>query len=102
MMSKLLATFLFPKKSQSKSYFWIRDFAKSETSKVWHVSNHLVLVDPGVIGTTPVDDAIGEPEGDLLLGALNSVTSMDDVPGQNTSETSFSNKSENNTFALKI
>ena len=40
----------------------------------------LVLVDPGVVGAAPVDDAIREPECNLLLGALNGVAAVDDVP----------------------
>jgi hypothetical protein len=42
--------------------------------------SNLVLVDPGVVGAAPVDDAIREPECNLLLGALNGVAAVDDVP----------------------
>ena len=40
----------------------------------------LGLVDPGGLGGLPLDQlAGGEPEGDLLLGALNTVGSVADV-----------------------
>lgn len=43
-------------------------------------SNPLVLIDPGVVGAAPVDDAIRKPQRNLLVGALHSVTPVDNVP----------------------
>lgn len=62
------------------------------------MSGSLVLVDPSVVSTAPVNDALGKPKGNLLLGAINSITTVNDVPGQGKrkrgSNTDSNNKSQ--------